>query len=67
MRISFVANEAAMIITAKLEWSLKPGDDFPKGRYTLTHNWHFDGGAEHSVSSSPEVVPIPMSDPALID
>ena len=40
---------------------------FADGRYTRAHEWQFDGGAVVPASSSPDVVPVPMSDPAGVD
>ena len=40
---------------------------FSTGRYSRAHQWRFDGGAIVSASSSPHVVPLPMSDPAGVD
>ncbi len=40
---------------------------FTSGRYSRGHEWRFDGGAVVRGSSSPEVVPLPMSDPAAVD
>lgn len=41
---------------ADLEWTLKPGEDFLKGRYSRAHTLRFDGGAEIPASASPHVV-----------
>lgn len=51
---------------AEIIW-LHDGGDFAANRYSRAHAWHFDGGATVSASSSPAVVPIPLSDPALVD
>lgn len=40
---------------------------FTDNRYSRVHSWRFDGGAEISASSSPDVVPPPFSDPAAVD
>ncbi|BCS31489.1 peroxiredoxin [Luteitalea sp. TBR-22] len=40
---------------------------FTDGRYSRAHRWTFDGGATIPASSSPHVVPIPMSDPLGVD
>lgn len=40
---------------------------FASGRYSRRHEWRFDGGAVIAASSSPEIVPAPMSDPAAVD
>lgn len=41
--------------------------EFTDGRYSRAHRWTFDGGATVPASSSPHVVPIPMSDPLGVD
>ena len=56
-----------MNYSATLTWQKKPGEEFEKGRYSRVHQWAFDGGMKFDASSSPSVVPIPMSDPSLID
>ena len=40
---------------------------FVSGRYSRGHEISFDGGARVRGSSSPSVVPVPMSDPAGVD
>lgn len=40
---------------------------FASGRYSRAHVWRFDGGAEVPASASPDVVPVPMSNPAGVD
>ena len=51
---------------AELLW--ERGDaDFLGGRYSRRHRLRFDGGAEVAGSSSPQVVPLPMSDAAAVD
>jgi len=49
---------------AKIQWS---NDGAANGRYSRRHSWTFDGGAIVPGSSSPDVVPVPMSDPAAVD
>ena len=41
--------------------------EFTSGRYSRRHEWRFDGGAIVTASSSPDVVPLPMSDAAGVD
>ncbi len=41
--------------------------DFPGNRCSRRHTIRFDGGAEWVGSSSPHVVPLPMSDAAAVD
>lgn len=50
---------------ATVAW--KSDGDFQTGRYSRAHSWTFDGGASVPASSSPDVVPVPMSDPAGVD
>ncbi len=56
-----------MNYTAKLTWEKQPDEEFEKGRYSRVHQWVFDGGMKIAASSSPGVVPVPMSDASLID
>src|SRR5208282_6272427 len=37
---------------------------FTDNRYSRAHRWHFDGGLEVPASSSPQSVPLPLSDAA---
>ena len=48
-----------------IEWEGQGG--FSDNRYSRAHVWRFDGGAVVPGSSSPHVVPVPMSDPAAVD
>jgi organic hydroperoxide reductase OsmC/OhrA len=50
---------------AIIEWESDGG--FAAGSYGRGHDWRFDGGAVVRGSSSPHVVPAPMSDPAGVD
>ncbi len=40
---------------------------FTDQRYPRAHRWRFDGGLEVAASSSPHVVPVPLSDPSAVD
>jgi len=52
--------------TVLVRWQV--GDaDFLGKRYSRAHTWTFDGGAVVPASSSPHVVPLPMSDAAGVD
>ncbi len=53
--------------TATVTWRLEGDADFQKNRYSRRHSWRFDGGVHVPASSSPQVVPEPMSDPKAID
>jgi organic hydroperoxide reductase OsmC/OhrA len=52
--------------TAQLLWQ-REGADFTGNRYSRRHTISFDGGAQVLASSSPHVVPVPLSDPAGVD
>jgi organic hydroperoxide reductase OsmC/OhrA len=52
--------------TAQILWQ-RDGQDFTGNRYSRRHLIRFDGGAEMPGSSSPHVVPVPLSDPAAVD
>lgn len=40
---------------------------FVDNRYSRAHVWRFDGGVELRASSSPDVVPVPLSDASAVD
>jgi organic hydroperoxide reductase OsmC/OhrA len=50
---------------AEILW--KADGEFASGAYSRRHEMRFDGGAVVTGSSSPTVVPVPMSDPAGVD
>lgn len=52
--------------SAEIVWQ-RGDQDFASGRYSRRHRLRFDGGAEVPGSSSPQVVPLPWSDPAAVD
>lgn len=52
--------------SATLFWQ-RDNADFLADRYSRAHRWRFDGGAEIAASSSPHVVPVPLSDPGAVD
>ena len=52
--------------TAEVSWQ-RGTQDFVDNRYSRKHVLRFDGGAEIAGSSSPHVVPLPMSDAAAVD
>ncbi len=51
---------------ASISWQ-RHDANFLDDRYSRAHRWLFDGGAEVAASSSPHVVPLPMSDAAAVD
>lgn len=52
--------------TAQVEWH-RGNQVFLDNRYSRRHILRFDGGVEVPGSSSPHVVPLPMSDEAAVD
>lgn len=52
--------------TATVSWA-RFDAAFTDNRYSRAHRWMFDGGATIPASSSPHVVPVPMSDPMGVD
>jgi organic hydroperoxide reductase OsmC/OhrA len=52
--------------TATVHWQ-RDGAPFVDNRYSRAHRWRFDGGIEVPASSSPSVVPLPMSDANAVD
>jgi organic hydroperoxide reductase OsmC/OhrA len=51
---------------ATISWN-REGQKFTDNRYSRAHAWAFDGGAVVPASSSPHVVPVPMSVAANVD
>lgn len=52
---------------ARVAWRRGPLEAFTDNRYSRRHELHFDGGAVVPASSSPAVVPLPMSDVGAVD
>ena len=52
--------------TAEIQWT-REDQDFLDNRYSRRHLIRFDGGATLAGSSSPHVVPLPMSDASAVD
>ena len=52
--------------SAEVLWQ-RGSDDFLGNRYSRRHLLRFDGGLEVPGSSSPHVVPVPMSDASALD
>ena len=52
--------------TATVSWT-RNGEVFSDGRYSRGHVWRFDGGIEVAASSSPSVVPLPLSRAEAVD
>lgn len=45
----------------------RDGAVFNDNRHSRRHRWLFDGGVDVPASSSPHVVPVPLSDVAAVD
>ncbi len=56
----------ADIYSATISWS-RGEQDFPGNRYSRRHEWRFDGGVVVPASSSPLVVPVPLSASDAVD
>ena len=56
-----------MQYTATISWQKHPDETFADLRYSRAHRWAFDGGTTVAASSSPHVVPLPMSDASAVD
>ncbi|HUK34596.1 MAG TPA: OsmC family protein [Vicinamibacterales bacterium] len=52
---------------ARVSWSRGTGEKFTDNRYSRAHEWAFDGGLAVKASSSPSVVPLPLSAADAID
>lgn len=53
--------------TARIEWQRDALEAFTDQRYSRRHLLRFDGGAVLAGSSSPAMVPLPMSDVSAVD
>ena len=56
-----------MKYSVKILWERKESDIFTNNKYSRKHKWIFDCGLEIPASSSPQVVPLPMSDESAVD
>ena len=52
---------------ARIFWEKGPDEVFTDNKYSRAHKWSFDGNVEVPASSSPQVVPLPMSDASAVD
>ena len=53
--------------SATVVWERPPGVTFKDNKYSRAHEWRFDGGTVVQASSSPSVVPLPMSRQDAVD
>jgi organic hydroperoxide reductase OsmC/OhrA len=56
-----------MPYNVKVFWKKNPDEAFVDSKYSRSHTWSFDGGIEIPASSSPHVVPLPMSNESAVD
>lgn len=56
-----------MSYTVKILWEKSSSEAFVDNKYSRAHKWFFDGGVELPASSSPHVVPLPMSVESAVD
>lgn len=53
--------------TVSVVWARAATEPFVDNRYSRGHEWRFDSGAVVTASSSPEVVPLPLSRADAVD
>ena len=58
---------AAHEYQATVVWQRGDSEKFTDNRYHRAHHWNFDGGVTVPASSSPLVVPLPMSSAEAVD
>jgi organic hydroperoxide reductase OsmC/OhrA len=56
-----------MPYSVKITWQKNLTEAFVDNKYNRTHQWFFDGGIQVVASSSPHVVPLPMSNENAVD
>lgn len=56
-----------MAYNVKISWKKNFDENFLDNKYSRLHTWTFDGGIEMEASSSPHVVPLPMSVESAVD
>ena len=56
-----------MPYNVRVFWKKNSREAFLDNKYSRSHTWTFDGGIELAASSSPHVVPLPMSNESAVD
>jgi len=56
-----------MSYNVRIFWKKDSSAAFVDNKYSRGHTWIFDGGIELAASSSPHVVPLPMSKESAVD
>ena len=52
---------------AQVQWKRGPEETYVDNQYNRGHAWYFDGGEVVNASSSPHVMPLPLSVEAKVD
>lgn len=52
---------------ARVSWNRQSSEKFTDNKYSRAHEWSFDGGITVRASSSPSVVPLPLSAADAVD
>lgn len=63
----FTSHRSMATHSAEIRWTRSPSESFIDNRYSRKHRWRFDGGIEIPASSSPHVVPLPLSSAEAVD
>lgn len=56
-----------MTYSVRISWQKNSDESFVDKKYSRVHTWVFDGGIEVAASSSPHVVPLPLSSESAVD
>lgn len=56
-----------MSYSVKIIWEKQQNEAFVDNKYSRAHKWTFDAGITIDASSSPHVVPVPMSNEFAVD
>lgn len=54
-------------ITTRINWKSQANESFLKGKYSRRHSWTLESGSQIEASASVHIVPLPYSNPELID
>lgn len=54
-------------ISTKIHWRSQINESFLKGKYSRTHSWELESGTQIEASASVHIIPLPFSNPELID
>jgi organic hydroperoxide reductase OsmC/OhrA len=62
-----ISGGSVMSYNVKISWKKDTSESFIDNKYSRAHIWTFDGGIAVPASSSPHVVPLPMSKESAVD